>query len=261
MSATTDAPTLVNLAHHTYWNLRRLARHPRPRDAGRGRALTRRSTMTHHHRRDPLRRRHGFRFPHPAPDPLPRRRRALRYDTTGARRRPPPRGPAAARLVPALGEVRLSLGVHTTEPGIQVYTGGKLDVAVPASAAPATAVSAASPSSRRSSLTARTSRISRTRCCARARFTVRSANTGWSEGRPAAAEAPPSAGSAATLPYGGGKAPFFQRVEQLRHTLSYPSPSGEGPAAGRGWWGAGHGALLTEKRMPYPSMAGRLARG
>jgi aldose 1-epimerase len=133
MTATTDAPTLVNLAHHTYWNLdgaadildhdlQVAAAFYTPVDDDlitTGEILSVAGTPF------------DFRTPRPirmaGPDGAP-----VAYDHNWV----------LAGQRPAHGQLRhalslrsrasgLSLEVHTGEPGIQVYTGAKLSVPVP----------------------------------------------------------------------------------------------------------------------------------
>lgn len=132
MTATTDAPTLVNLAHHTYWNLdgsadildhdlHVAAAFYTPVDGDlitTGEIVPVAGTP------------YDFRTVRPIR--LPGEDGPFAYDhnwvLAGAR-------PAPGQLRHALSlssrKSGVSLEVHTTEPGIQVYTGGKLNVAVP----------------------------------------------------------------------------------------------------------------------------------
>lgn len=133
MSATTDAPTLMNLAHHTYWNLdgssdildhelQVAAAFYTPVDPDlitTGEILTVAGTPF------------DFRTPRPirmaGPDGQP-----FAYDhnwvLAGHR---PVHGELRHALSLKSRKSGLSLEVFTGEPGIQVYTGAKLNVAVP----------------------------------------------------------------------------------------------------------------------------------
>ncbi|MHB2167827.1 aldose epimerase family protein [Alsobacter sp. R-9] len=132
MSATADAPTLCNLAHHTYWNLdgsadildhqlQIAAGHYTPVDddlittgdiaAVAGTAF-------------------DFRTPRPIRFPAPEGAFAYDHNWVLAGARPAP-GQLRHALSLRSAKNGLALEVHTTEPGIQVYTGGKLNVAVP----------------------------------------------------------------------------------------------------------------------------------
>lgn len=132
MTATADAPTLVNLAHHSYWNLDGspdILDHELQIAAGfytpvdddlitTGEILAVAGTP--------------FDFRTPRPIRFPGQDGPFAYDHNWvlAGARPAPGG---LRHALSLHSRRNGLGleVHTTEPGIQVYTGGKLNVAVP----------------------------------------------------------------------------------------------------------------------------------
>lgn len=132
LTATTDAATIVNLAHHSYFNLdgspdvldhamQIAAAHYTPVDADlipTGEILAVAGTP--------------FDFETPRPIRLEQDGGPFAYDhnwvLAGSR-------PAPGRLRHALSlrspKNGLDMEVHTTEPGIQVYTGAKLDVPVP----------------------------------------------------------------------------------------------------------------------------------
>jgi aldose 1-epimerase len=132
MTATTDAPTLVNLAHHTYWNLdgspdildhdlQIAAAFYTPVDEDlitTGEIAPVSGTPF------------DFRTLRPIRFPDGGTMFAYDHNWVLAGARPSPGG---LRHALSLRSRRsgVSMEVYTTEPGIQVYTGGKLNVAVP----------------------------------------------------------------------------------------------------------------------------------
>ena len=124
-TATTDAPTLCNLAHHTYWCLDDtgdLSAHHLQLDAGRVTEVDADFIPTGRCP-DVAGTRYDFR----AGRPVLEAGQPIDHNLCLSESRQPAR--PIGRLWSAVSGI--SMGITTTEPGIQVYDGAKLDVPVP----------------------------------------------------------------------------------------------------------------------------------
>jgi aldose 1-epimerase len=123
-TATTQAPTLCNLAHHSYWNLdgtSDLRHHTLQVDADRYTPVDAQLIPTGEVL-DPRGTRFDFRTPRPILDEMP-----IDHNLCLSPMREPLRRVAALHSAHS----GLTMEIVTTEPGLQVYDGSKINVAVP----------------------------------------------------------------------------------------------------------------------------------